>query len=137
MDSNSNSKSGLNPLYDAATDRMDIHEESQARINKPLEGGQLNAMQKGLLEKLHALKASGTLKPYEPSSLYDLSAYDALEPEKRAQVDQASVSMLAKIRSILDLDTASMDTNYQVANLLDALNHSRERMQLPENFFIF
>lgn len=119
----------LNPLYDANTDNAQIADEKQKMINTPLAGGQLSAEDRAFLDKLLELVENGTIQLYVPSSLINTSVYEELSTEAKGKADQNAVAMLAKIRDIVELEKAPMDTDYQVENLVHSLRLNKERME--------
>lgn len=119
----------INPLYDPSTDNQDISEDVQGMINKPLEGGKISDKDRKFLDQLMKLVEDGTINLYQPSSLLNTAVYDQLPQEGKAKADQNAVLMLNKIREIVDLEKAPMDTNYQENNLVSALRLNKERVE--------
>ena len=128
--------SDLNPLYDPKTDNQEIAQDMQARLNKPLGGGQISGEDREFLEMVKKLVGDGTLKLYEPSTLLNDSVYEGLPQEAKAKADQNCVSMMAKIREIVNLEKASYDTDYQVKNLVHSLRLNKERLEEYGDIFI-
>lgn len=124
------SKDGrVNPLFDQATDNQDIKEDVQQMLNKPKEGGHIPEEDRVFLDKLMELVEDGTINLYQPSTLLNSSVYEGLDQSGKAKADQNTVVMLSKIREIVDLEKAPMDTNYQENNLIKALRLSKERAE--------
>ncbi|MBT4385079.1 hypothetical protein HOD30_05020 [Candidatus Peregrinibacteria bacterium] len=119
----------LNPLYDSATDNQEIAADSQARLNTPLAGGTIPAEDQEFLSKIMALVEDGTIQLYAPSSLLNDEVYEGLPLEGKSKADQNCVTMLGKIRDIINLEKADFDTNHQVANLIHSLRLNKERLE--------
>jgi hypothetical protein len=119
----------INPLYDPSTDNQDISEDVQGMLNQPQSGGQMSDEDRKFLDNLMALVEAGTINLYQPSTLLNNAVYDQLPPEGQAKADQNAVLMLSKIRQIVDLEKAPMDTNYQEINLVSALRLNKERVE--------
>lgn len=127
----------INPLYDASTDNQEISADSQSMINKPLEGGQLKPEERELLDSIIKLVDEGAINLYQPSTLFNEDAYNALNDEGKAKADQAAMNMLSKIRTAVDWDKANMDTNIQVSQMIAALLQDRNRLEAESNLFKF
>lgn len=123
------SKKPINPLFDPTTDNVPIAEDTQSMLNKPLAGGKLSDEDQQFLAQLKKLVADGTINLYQPSTLLNDAVYETLPQEGKAKADQNCVSMLTKIRDILALEDAPMDTNYQVQNLVHSLRLNKERLE--------
>lgn len=119
----------VNPLYDPNTDNQAIPEDTQKMLNTPQAGGQLSDEDKTFLDSLMKLVNDGKINLYQPSTLLNHAVYDGLSLEAKAKADQNCVTMLAKIREIVDLEKAPMDTYMQEANLVSALRLSKERLE--------
>jgi len=119
----------LNPLYDRSTDNAEISADMQARLNKPLEGGQITGEDRAFLERIKELVEAGTIQLYVPNSLVNDAVYDTLPQEGKAKADQNCVIMLGKIREIINLEKAAFDTDYQVLNLVRSLRLNKESLE--------
>lgn len=119
----------INPLFDPSTDNQDIPADAQTMLNTPQSGGQMSDEDRAFLDNLMKLVEAGTINLYQPSSLLNMPVYDQLPDEGKAKADQNSVLMLSKIREIVDLERAPMDTNYQEINLVSALRLNKERVE--------
>ena len=120
---------GVNPLFDPSTDNQEIAQDAQALLNKPQEGGKIPEADRAFLDQIMKLVEDGTINLYVPSSLLNTAVYDGLPQEVKAKADLNAVTMLTKIREIVDLEKAPMDTNYQEENLVSALRMSKERVE--------
>lgn len=127
----------INPLYDKNTDNVEIANDVQLRLNTPLSGGTMNDDDRKFVDLILKLVQEGKIKLHEPSSLINHAVYDGLAPELKAKAEMHMVSMLAKIRDIVDLEKAAMDTNHQVNYLVNSLRLNKERMEeLSGDIFI-
>ncbi len=119
----------LNPLYDPATDNATIADETQKRLNQPLAAQGLSNEDQALLNQILTLVEAGTIQLYTPSSLLNQAVYTTLNSEAQGKADQNAVNMLSKIRDIVNLHKAGMDTTYQVENLVHALRLNKESLE--------
>jgi len=124
-----NDNTGINPLYDSATDNQAIANDTQLRLNQPQAGGQMSKEDTAFAEMLVKLVDEGTINLYQPSTLLNPEVYEQLSDEAKGKADQNTVAMLAKIRNIVDLHKAPMDTIYQEQNLVQSLRENKERME--------
>jgi hypothetical protein len=126
-----------NTLYDPSTNNAPIADDTQAMLNTPLAGGSLDPEDHAFKEKILALIDAGTLNIYSPSTLINTPIYEALSPEAKVKAEQHSHSMMAKIRDVVRLHKADMDTNYQEKNLIHSLRLNKEQMeQISGDIFI-
>lgn len=119
----------INPLYDPNTDNQQIHAEKQDMINTPLAGGQVDGADLELLNSIKALVEAGSLNFYAPSSLVNQAVYEALDTAGKARVDTLSVTMMSKVRQVMQFHKLDMDTNYQEKNLLHSLRLDKEAVE--------
>jgi hypothetical protein len=75
------------------------------------------------------LVEDGTINLYQPGTLLNTAVYDGLPTELKGKADVHAMTMLAKIRVIVDLERAPMDTNLQEENLVAALRLSKEEIE--------
>ena len=125
----SDSSTPLNPLYDPSTNDLPIADATQLMLNTPLAGGTLGPEDEAFLHMLLGLVEDGTLNLYAPGTLRNDAVYETLSPEAKVSAERHSHSMMAKIRDIIQLQNAPMDTNYQVQNLVRSLRLNKEQME--------
>ena len=131
-----NTNQHINPLFDPSTDNQVIAGDVQEMLNKPQAGGQLSSEDRAFLDKLMKLVEDGTINLHQPSTLLNMAIYDGLEQASKAKAEQNAVLMLGKIREIVDLEKAPMDTNYQEMNLVGSLRQNKERLEEHQDIFI-
>lgn len=124
-----NTNGRINPLFDPTTDNLKIADDVQEMLNKSQAGGQVSAEDREFLDRLMKLVEDGTIKLHAPSTLLNTAVYDGLAPKAKAKADQNALIMLGKIREIVDLEKAPMDTNYQEVNLVGLLRQNKERLE--------
>jgi hypothetical protein len=126
----------LNTLYDASTNDDATPDDVQKRLNTPLAGGQLDPEDIVFKELLLKLVEEKKIEMYRPSSLINDAVYQTLLPEQKAKAEYHATAMLTKIRNIVKLHKADMDTNYQEQNLIHSLRLGKEQLE-KENGDIF
>lgn len=126
----------VNPLFDPSTDNAPIDQGTQARLNAPLGGGQMSEADHAFVQKILELVDRKTIDLYKPSTLLNQSVYESLTPEEQGKADQNAMNMISKIRTIVDWERSSFDTNYQVVHMVEALRQDKERLESEKDIFI-
>lgn len=119
----------INPLFDPKTDNAAIADDTQARLNKPLAGGQLSADERAFLDQVLAYVDSGRINLYDAESLLNKEVHATLTPEAQDKAAQNAFLMLDKLRKMVDLERSSDDTNYQVKNLVQSVFQNKQRLE--------
>ncbi len=130
------SMADFNPLFDRSTDNQAFSTQQQAIVNTPVKGGTLPAEDQEFLKMLLDLTDKGVIKLYEPSSLINQEAYAKLTELEQGKVDQNAMNMLTKIRTIVEWERSSYDTNVQVEYMIQALRLDKERLEAKGNLFV-
>ena len=102
----------------------------QALLNQPLASGSANdGMNEEFLNLVLGLIKDGKIDLYKPSSLINEAVYGKADEAARGKADFDAVQMMATVREIKDLCDNGFRESMQVANLVDRLRQTKERLE--------
>ncbi|MFA5948049.1 MAG: hypothetical protein WC806_03685 [Candidatus Gracilibacteria bacterium] len=109
---------------------QDTDPKVQTELNKPLANAQgLTAEEETFLNMLINFVNEGKINLYTPSTLLNRAVYDKLASEQQGKTDLEAINMLSAIREIKGLCDAGYRETYQVANLVQSLKYTKERIE--------
>ena len=102
----------------------------QDKLNTPLaDPTSMSQKSKDFLKLVMRLLKEGKIKLHVPDSLINFDVYDKLSEEKQGKVDLEAVNLITAIRDIHDLHEAGHVETYQMANLVDRVHNTKQRLE--------
>lgn len=119
----------INPLFDPSTDNQVISPESQKMINQDLVSDEITPQDQAFLDHLMDLVNKGTIQLFVPDSLINQAIYAQVSDEAKGLADQNALTMLSKIRQIVNLKKTYDRPTYQMISLVASLRQNKERLE--------
>ena len=119
----------INPLFDPSTDNQVISPESQKMINQDVVSDEITPQDQAFLDHLMDLVNKGTLQLFVPDSLINQAVYAQVSDEAKGLADQNALTMLSKIRQIVNLKKTYDRPTYQMISLVASLRQNKERLE--------
>jgi len=110
-----------------------VHKDkaTQDSLNKPLGLAQgMDQKDREFLNLLLGLVNEGKINLYNPDTLINHAFYDTLDFSSQGKADFEAVNMLSAIREIKGLCDAGYMETYQVANAVNRLRATKERLEI-------
>jgi hypothetical protein len=123
--------SGINPLFDPATDDQPIQENVQEEIiNEPKNDPKgITEDDHEFLIKVMEMVDREEINLHQPNTLIKHDVYDELDDEKKGKADLNALNLLATLRQIKSLWDLDKKESFQINNLVHQVHETKKRVE--------
>ncbi len=105
-------------------------EQTQQELNAPLaDPAGVGDDNEKFLNMILDLISDGKIDLHKPSTLINNGVYDKLSEDRQGKVDLEAMNLLSALRDIKGLYDAGQKDTYQMQNLIDRVQNTKERLE--------